>query len=223
MEAVKLYAGYGDLAVVRDVTFSVSPGEILAILGRNGVGKTTLLMTLVGLLKPLAGEVRWKGEATTRPLHARARAGLSVVMDNRSLIHGLSTRDNLRVGDVLESAAAAEFPQLASLMRRRAGLLSGGEQQMLSIARAIGRKPSVLVVDELSQGLAPLVTDALIKSLRRAAEQGTAVVMVDQSLARSLDVSNRFIFLRHGQIEVEGRSADFADRRDELERMYLAD
>ena len=86
MQAVSLHAGYGDLAVVRDVTFSVSPGEIVAILGRNGVGKTTLLMTLVGLLKPLAGEVRWKGRATTQPLHARARAGLSVVMDNRSII-----------------------------------------------------------------------------------------------------------------------------------------
>jgi len=223
MQAVNLHAGYGDLAVVRDVTFSVSPGEIVAILGRNGVGKTTLLMTLVGLLKPLAGEVRWKGRATTQPLHARARAGLSVVMDNRSIIPGLTTRDNLRVGDVSEAAAASEFPQLAGLMRRRAGLLSGGEQQMLSIARAIGRRPDVLVIDELSQGLAPMVTDVLLKSLRRAAEQGTAVVMVDQSLARSLDASDRFIFLRHGRIEVEGRSADFSDRRDELERMYLAD
>jgi branched-chain amino acid transport system ATP-binding protein len=156
-------------------------------------------------------------------LHARARAGLSVVMDNRSIIPGLTTRDNLRVGDVSEAAAASEFSQLAGLMRRRAGLLSGGEQQMLSIARAIGRQPDVLVIDELSQGLAPMVTDVLLKSLRRAAEQGTAVVMVDQSLARSLDASDRFIFLRHGRIEVEGRSADFSDRRDELERMYLAD
>lgn len=223
MEAVSLHAGYGDLAVVRDVTFSVSPGEVVAILGRNGVGKTTLLMTLVGLLKPLAGEVRWKGKTTTQPLHMRARSGLSVVMDNRSIIRGLSTRDNLRIGDVSESTAAAEFPQLAPLMRRRAGFLSGGEQQMLSIARAIGRRPNMLVVDELSQGLAPLVTELLLESLRRAAGLGTAVLMVDQSLARSLDASDRFVFLRNGRIEVEGRSADFADRRDELERMYLAD
>lgn len=223
MEAVNLHAGYGDLAVVRDVSFSVSPGEIVAILGRNGVGKTTLLMTMVGLLKPLRGEIRWKGKATSQPLHMRVRSGLSVVTDNRSIISGLSTRDNLRIGDVPESAAVSEFPQLGPLMRRRAGLLSGGEQQMLSIARAVGRQPDLLVVDELSQGLAPLVVDVLVGSLRKAAGRGAAVLMVDQSLARSMDVADRFIFLRQGRIEIEGRSADFTDRREELERMYLAD
>jgi branched-chain amino acid transport system ATP-binding protein len=223
IEAVNLHAGYGDLAVVRDVSFSVSPGEIVAFLGRNGVGKTTTLLTLAGLIKPLDGEVRWLGIRTSKPMHARAREGLSIVMDNRSLIPGLSAQDNLRIGGVPEAVAVQEFPQLGPLMRRRAGLLSGGEQQMLSIARAIGRQPRLLIVDELSQGLAPMITEILLTSLRRAASNGMAVLMVDQSLARSLDVADRFLFLRHGQIEVEGRTADFAESRTELERLYLAD
>ena len=134
--------GYGSMAVVRDLDLHVDAGEVVALLGANGAGKTTTLLTLAGELPPLAGEVRLHGRPTTAPMHARCRDGLSFLTEERSVIMGLTVRENLRLADVAPAAAVELFPGLAPLMGRSAGLLSGGEQQMLSLARALGREPA---------------------------------------------------------------------------------
>ena len=138
------------------------------------------------------------------------------------IIKGLTVRDNLRLANVAENEVTGLFPELEPLLGRRAGLLSGGEQQMLSVGRALGRSPEVLIIDELSQGLAPKVTGRLLESVRHAAEGGTAVVMVEQSVRRCLAVSDRFYFLKKGHVALEGSSTAYAGRVQELENMYIA-
>jgi branched-chain amino acid transport system ATP-binding protein len=223
LETLGLHVGYGDLAVIRGIDMSVRPGEVIAILGPNGVGKTTLLLALAGVLQPLKGEVRLRQKTTRAPLHKRAQAGLAFVSEDRLIIKGLTTRDNLRLGNVKEKTVTSHFPELEPLLTRRAGLLSGGEQQMLSVGRAIGRSPDVLIIDELSQGLAPKVINRLLEALRQAAENGTAVVMVEQSVQRCLAIADRFYFLKQGHVALEGDSASYADNVRELEDMYIAD
>jgi branched-chain amino acid transport system ATP-binding protein len=222
LESRGLDIGYGDLAVAREISVSVRKGEVVALLGPNGVGKTTLLLTLAGVIRPLRGEVRLHGEPTTAPLHRRARRGLGFVADDRSVIFGLTARDNLRVGAAGEQAVTSMFPELKALLGRRAGLLSGGEQQMLTVARALARVPAVLMVDELSQGLAPLVSQRLITALRASADNGMGVLLVEQSVRRSLAVADRICFLKSGRIVLEGASADFAGRESELEQLYIS-
>src|SRR5438270_2116185 len=159
ISAHDLTAGYGPLAAVRGLSLEVRAGEVLALLGANGAGKTTALLALAGELQPLSGEVRWQGRATTAPLHRRARRGLAFVPEDKSVIQGLSVRDNLKLVRGSQSAALAAFPELTPMLGRQGGLLSGGEKQMLTVGRAFGRNPKALLVDELSLGLAPLVAD----------------------------------------------------------------
>ena len=222
LEVCDLDIGYGDLAVARDINLSVARGEVIAILGPNGVGKTTLLLTIAGVLRPLRGGVALDGKITTEPLHRRARQGLGFVADDRSVIYGLTARDNLRVGSVDGASAVGLFPELEPLMDRRAGLLSGGEQQILTVGRALARKPSVFMIDELSQGLAPLVVERLITALRAAADTGTGVLVVEQSVRRSLQLADRVYFMKSGRVILEGDSDSFKGREAELEKMYLA-
>ena len=154
-EARGLAAGYGHGAVIRDVDLEVRAGEVVALLGANGAGKTTTLLTLAGVLPPSAGDVRWLGRVDTRPLHRRAREGLAYVSEERSVFQRLTTRQNLaiaRAGEIRRAIRA--FPELEPLMPRRGGLLSGGEQQMLALARALSRPTRLLMADELSLGLA---------------------------------------------------------------------
>jgi branched-chain amino acid transport system ATP-binding protein len=220
LELVGLTAGYGDLAAVRDVSLHLCPGEIVALFGPNGAGKTTTLLASVGALPKMRGEVRWRGQPTTKPVHWLARDGLAFVPEERSIVTGLSTRDNLRLGRGGVDAALAHFPELAELLPRRAGLLSGGEQQMLTLARALASRPTALLVDELSLGLAPLVVDRLLRALRTAAdEQNLAVLLVEQQARRALAVSDRWYLLRNGQLGSEGASGGGIDL---LEESYLA-
>ena len=136
IEARNLSAGYGKMPVVRDLDISVGPGEVVALLGANGAGKTTTLLTLAGELPPLAGEVQFLGEKTTAPMHARCRNGLGYVTEERSVIMDMSVANNLKLANVPPKVAFDYFPALEAIMDRRAGLCSGGEQQMLSLARA---------------------------------------------------------------------------------------
>jgi branched-chain amino acid transport system ATP-binding protein len=221
LEAERLSVGYGDLAAVRDVDLTVGAGQIVALLGPNGAGKTTLLRTLAGLLRPLAGRVLFGGRPTSGPLHRRARAGLGYVADDRSLIPDLSVLDNLRLAKVDVDEVVAGAPVLGPLLRRRAGLLSGGEQQLLSVVRALRRGPKVLLVDELSQGLSPLAVDAVWTSLRSAADAGTGVLVVEQMIGRAVELSDRFVVLRQGELALAGASADYRFRLDELERLHV--
>jgi branched-chain amino acid transport system ATP-binding protein len=222
LAARNLSCGYGEVMVVRGVTLDVRPGEVVALLGPNGAGKTTTLLTLSGALTPRSGHVEWFGKPTTSPLHARAQSGLAFVTEERSVFMGLSARDNLRVGRVAPEAALTFFPELADRMKVRAGLLSGGEQQMLTLGRALARKPSVLLGDELSLGLAPLLVKRLLASVRAAADDGVAVLLVEQHVREVLKVADRVYVMRRGQIEIEGSAEEIGGRLGEIEMSYLS-
>jgi branched-chain amino acid transport system ATP-binding protein len=220
--AREMSTGYAGQAVVHDLSFDVQPGEIVCLLGPNGAGKTTTMLALSGELPLLAGEVEVDGSITKAPLHRRARRGMSYVTEERSVFKGMSLRDNLRVGGVEPAEATALFPELGKRMSVRGGLLSGGEQQMLTLARALGRKPRILLADELSLGLAPLVVDRLLQAVRRAAdEQGTGVVMVEQHAHKALKYADRAIVLRRGHVELDLPGDEARRRIDEVERAYL--
>jgi branched-chain amino acid transport system ATP-binding protein len=223
IECRGLSAGYGSMAVVRDLDLHVDAGEVVALLGANGAGKTTTLLTLAGELAPLAGEVRLHGRLTTAPMHARCRDGLSVLTEDRSVIRGLTARENLRLAGVDPAVAIELFPALAPLLRRPAGLLSGGEQQLLSLARALGRGPRVLLADELSLGLAPLVVERLLASLRRAAdERGVGVLLVEQHVRQALSVADRAYVMERGRISLTGPVALVRAQIEDVEAAYLS-
>jgi len=216
-----LSAGYGAIPVLTDLDLHVDEGEIVALMGSNGAGKTTTLMTLAGRLRASAGAVEWLGKPVRTPLHRRARAGLRYVSEERSVIRGLSTRDNLRLGPGPVEDALERFPELRPLVKRPAGLLSGGEQQILTLARALAGKPKVVLADELSLGLAPLVVDRLMEALRDAAAQGVGVLLVEQQVRAALKVADRGYVLRRGTVALAGTAAELHDQIGEIEATYL--
>lgn len=221
LRAEELDVGYGKLRAARSLDLHVAAGEVVSLIGANGVGKTTTLLTLAGELPALGGRVRWEGRPITEPLHVRARRGLAFIPEERSVVATMSVRDNLRLGGVSTSDAIAIFPELGPLIGRRAGLLSGGEQQMLTLARALARSPKAVIVDELSLGLAPLVAERLVQALRDVAAGGVAVLVVEQNLGRTLALSDRFYLMRGGRIKLSARSADYRERTDELEQLLV--
>lgn len=217
-----LSVGYGAMPVVHELDLEIWPGEVVALLGVNGAGKTTTVRALAGELKPLAGEVWFKGQKTSAPLHRRARNGLRYITEERSVFMGLSTADNLRLGGQERARCLELFPELERLLGRKAGLLSGGEQQMLTLARALAARPSVLLADELSLGLAPLVLERLLRAVRSAADEGSAVLLVEQHVRDALEVADRAYVLSHGRIVLQGDANDLGSRIGEIERTYLA-
>jgi branched-chain amino acid transport system ATP-binding protein len=221
LQTCGLTAGYGDLAAVRDLDIAVEAGEVVALLGPNGAGKTTSLLGCLGLLPAMAGEVRWFGRPRRCGLHRLAREGVAYVPEGRSVTTGLSVRDNLRLGRGGVDSALAVFGELEPLLGRPAGLLSGGEQQMLVLARALAGRPSALLVDELSLGLAPIVVDRLLAAVRRAAdERGLAVLLVEQQAREALAVADRWYVLRGGGVAQVGAGSAAIEA---LEAAYLAD
>ncbi|MCW3028272.1 MAG: putative high-affinity branched-chain amino acid transport protein superfamily, atp bind [Solirubrobacterales bacterium] len=217
-----LSAGYGGQPVVHDIEIEVREGEIVALLGANGAGKTTTLLTMAGELPTIAGEVLLDGKPTKAPLHRRARNGFGYITEERSVFMGLSARDNLRCGGVSPEKALELFPELERCMDTRGGLLSGGEQQMLTLARAIGRKPRLLLADELSMGLAPLVVDRLLKAVRSAADTGTAVLIVEQYARKALKYADRVYVMRGGRIEMDLSADQARGRLADIEAAYLS-
>ena len=222
VEAEGLQAGYGSVVVVRDLDLQVRAGEVVALLGPNGAGKSTTLLTLSGALSPLGGVVRWNGAATKAALHARARQGLGLVTEERSVFMRLTVRENLRVGCRDLAPALELFPELESRLDVKAGLLSGGEQQMLTLARALARRPSLLLADELSLGLAPLVVNRLLSAVRRAADDGVGVLLVEQHVSKVLDIADRVYVLRRGRVELAGRADELRGRLADIESSYLS-
>ncbi len=222
LEARGLSAGYGALAAVRDLDLTLRAGEVVALLGANGAGKTTTILTLSGALAPLGGELRWQGRPTRAPLERRTRDGLGLVLEERSVFTRLTVAENLNVGRGAPEVALELFPELRPHLRRRAGLLSGGQQQMLTVARALAARPHALLIDELSLGLAPALVQRLLEAVRAAAAGGVGLLLVEQHVRQALAVADRAYVLRRGRVVLEGATADLATRVDEIERMYLA-
>lgn len=218
----KLDAGYRGQPVVRGLEIEIRAGEVVCLLGANGVGKTTVLQTLAGELPPVGGAVELFGRVTASPLYRRVRQGLAYITDERSLIFGLSVRDNLRLRGGSTTAALALFPELEALLDRRAALLSGGEQQMVTMARALAAGPRLLIADELSMGLAPKVVDRLLQRLRDAADQGLAVLLVEQHVAKALACCDRGYVLGRGQLALAGDAGELRQRNRDIEKAYLA-
>jgi branched-chain amino acid transport system ATP-binding protein len=222
-----LSTGYLGVPVVRNLDLRVDEGEVVALLGPNGAGKTTTLLTASGLVPVLKGDVQVMGTsiAGRRP-HTIARLGVAHVPEDRSLFFQLSVKENLRLGTgrrkaALESALGY-FPALEPLMDRRAGLLSGGEQQMLAMARALASEPRLLMVDEMSLGLAPIIVERLLPVLRQiAADTGAGVLVVEQHVNLVLEVADRAYVLSHGDLALEGPAAHLRENRHLIESSYL--
>ncbi|MFD5594147.1 ABC transporter ATP-binding protein [Streptomyces griseorubiginosus] len=224
-----LTAGYNGVPATREVTLEVAPGEVVALLGPNGAGKTTTLAAVVGVVKTMQGTVTVHGEPVAgKPVHRLAREGVSYVPEGRALFFGLTVREHMALARSRGGASVDEIldlmPELRKCLARKAGLLSGGEQQMLAIGRALVSRPKLLLVDELSLGLAPVIVQRLLPVLSRAAgDMGAGVLFVEQHVALALGVADRAYVMSHGRIVLTGTGAELAARRDLLTASYLGE
>jgi branched-chain amino acid transport system ATP-binding protein len=223
LDVRKATFGYGPVTVVRNLDMSVRAGEVVALLGANGAGKTTTLLGIAGVLGCTEGSVSWLGHDASAPLHVRVQRGLGFVPGEQAITPQLNVQDNLRIGRGGVAGALDLFPELKPLLRRSAGLLSGGEQKMLSLGRVIAARPRLLLVDEISLGLAPLAVRRLLSAVRQCAADGTGVVLVEQQVRLALEVSDRAYVMRRGEIVMEGASADVTRDANLVEAHYLDD
>jgi branched-chain amino acid transport system ATP-binding protein len=227
LEVEAIDAGYGRLGVLHGVSLTVSPGEMVAVVGANGAGKTTLLRAIDGILKPTAGSIRLHGEDITgTPTEKLAAKGLAHVPENRLVFPSLSVRDNLRLGgwsrprqerkaqDRTEEALQM-FPRLRPRLAQSAGSLSGGEQQMLAIGRALMSAPTVLILDEPSIGLAPKIVAEIMTVLGQLrTDRGIAVLLVEQNVRASFKIADRGIVMQRGRVVLEGSTAELLANND---------
>ena len=221
LDVRKAAFGYGPVSIVRNLTMSVREGEVVALLGANGAGKTTTLLGIAGVLSCSEGSVSWLGNGSSAPLHVRVQRGLGFVPGEQAITPQLSVQDNLRIGRGKVAGALELFPELRPLLRRPAGLLSGGEQKMLCLGRAVAARPRLLLVDEISLGLAPLAVKRLLTAVRQCAADGMGVVIVEQQVPLALEVSDRAYVMRRGEIAMEGASADVSRDAHLIEAHYL--
>jgi branched-chain amino acid transport system ATP-binding protein len=228
LELSGLRAGYHRTEVIRDVDLVVPEGAVVALLGANGAGKTTLLKTISGLLPATAGTIRLFGDDVTRDSPAKRTArGLCHIPEGRGVFRSLTVRENLQLqsfpgqGSDATHLAIESFPILGERLTQRAGTLSGGQQQMLAMARAYVQNPRLVLVDEASLGLAPLIVDEIFGFLKSITERGASLLIVDQFVARALDMSSRAYVLNRGVITFDGTSEELRDE-DVFER-YLGE
>lgn len=225
-------AGYGAVQVLSDVSLHVDEGEVVAVLGANGAGKSTLMNTLVGIVPARTGTISFLGKSIRGwKTEAIARSGLTLVPEGRRVFSALTVEENLRMGAYgrRDRTAAANdlvellerFPILAQRRRQPAGTLSGGEQQQLAIARALMSRPRLVLLDEPSLGLAPVVVEVVFELIRQLNEDGLTFVIVEQSVTQALDVSDRVYVLAGGRVVAEGTSEEMAAAAERLEASYL--
>jgi branched-chain amino acid transport system ATP-binding protein len=231
LEVSDLHSGYGRVPVLRGVSFTVRPGEILLILGANGAGKSTLLRTVSGFIKPQRGSVRLDGrDITGLPPEELTRLGLRLVLDGHRVFPELTVADNIRLGaavrkdkpafDRLSADVLDMFPALREKLHSPARDLSGGQQQMLALAQAFVAQPKVLLCDEPSLGLAQALIPPILAFLKRWAEQGTAIVIVEQQIDIALAVADRAIVIERGEVKMSG-SAEELKRDARVQEIYL--
>jgi branched-chain amino acid transport system ATP-binding protein len=230
LQVSELRSGYGPVEVLRGVTLDVLRGEIVALLGSNGAGKSTLNNTVCALLPAWDGEVRFGGEVLTRA-HSRrvVQAGLIQVPEGRRIFPNLSVRENLELGAYARAherkagnleRVFATFPRLAERERQRAGTMSGGEQQMLAIGRGLMAEPRLLILDEPSLGLSPILVEEMFTLIRRLRDDGLTVLLVEQNVGQSLEIADRAYVLENGALRFAGTPAELL-ASDELRRAYL--
>ena len=229
LEVRNLTTAYGSIEAIHGISFHVEGAEIVALLGANGAGKTTTLRTISGLLRPRSGEVRFAGRRIdVLPAHTIVRLGLTQVPEGRWIFTLMTVEENLRLGAYTEPRVPSDaldrvftlFPRLAERRGQVAGTLSGGEQQMLAMARALMTMPRLLLLDEPSMGLAPVLVRAIFQTIAEINRAGTTVLLVEQNANAALRLAHRAYVLENGRIALEGASADLA-RNDAVKRAYL--
>ncbi len=224
-------SGYGEVQILWGVSLRLEAGRLTTLIGSNGVGKTTLLRTMMGLVRPWQGAVTFRGKDITRlPAHARATAGLVLVPEGRQLFTDMTVYENLEMGAIARRARPrfarnvervfGLLPRLAERRRQKAGTLSGGEQQMLAVGRGLMAEPEILLVDELSLGLSPLLAVGLFETLQRLKADGLTMLLVEQNVHMALAVSDYAYVLSEGKVWMEGEARAVA-RRDEVRKAYL--
>jgi branched-chain amino acid transport system ATP-binding protein len=221
LEVRNLEVTYGESAAVRGISFDVRDGDFVTIIGGNGAGKSTTLRSLIGLLRPRAGQILFRGEdITTEPAHLRARRGIGLVPEGRRILPDLTVAENLRLGayslkNAGEVGAAVErayalFPKLRERASQRGRTLSGGEQQMLAIARALVGRPRLLLLDEVSLGLMPTLVEQTFQTIQELHRQGATILLVEQNARMALSVATRGYVLETGVITLSGSAAELA-------------
>lgn len=231
LEAANLQVRYGLAPALWDVSLRVAPGELVCVVGPNGAGKTTLVNTLAGLLRATGGSLMLDGEdITTRPAHRFCEAGIAIVPESRRLFTNMTVRENLELGSYLPTAKAQRaqtmdyvcnlFPILKEKMPRPAGTLSGGQQQMVAIGRALMAKPRLLLLDEPSLGLAPAIVSDMFKAIRTINQSGVAMLLIEQNVVMALEVAARGYVLEQGRVVGEGSSVELR-ASPEIQRAYL--
>ena len=229
LEAEGLDIAYGGIRACRDVSLSVAEGEIVTLIGANGAGKSTTLRAIAGVLPPRAGAIRFRGADVTRlPSHERSRLGISLVPEGRRVFAFLTVRDNLELGAFNHRHARAKvrsllekvldtFPRLRERLHQNAGTLSGGEQQMLALGRAMMSEPRLVCLDEPSLGLAPLVVRDIFRTIKAINAAGTSVLLVEQNASYALETASRAYVLQTGSIIASGTCADLRNDQRVLE------
>jgi len=221
VQARGLTAGYGGTPAIHGIDLEARAGEVVALLGANGAGKTTTLLTLAGEVAPISGSVVFHGDARRRRLHQRARQGLGFLTEERCVFMQLTGWQNLKLGRGRPQKALQLFPELEEHLDKKVGLLSGGQQQMLALGRVLAAQPRVLLADELSLGLAPMVVERLLTAVRAAADDGVAVILVEQHVRQALAIADRVHVLRRGRVVLSGSADELRGDADGIAAHYL--
>ncbi|AAS12881.1 MULTISPECIES: ABC transporter ATP-binding protein [Treponema] len=230
LEVKDLHVSYGEIKAIRGINFNINQGEIVTIIGSNGAGKSTTLNSLAGLIKPASGTVLFNGEDVTKlESYELVKKGISLSPEGRQIFPRMSVIENLELGGYFRTRAELEkgknnvfelFPILKERSWQAGGTLSGGEQQMLAIGRALMASPKILILDEPSLGLAPIIVKEIFKMIRRIRDEGITVLLVEQNAKMALSISDRGYVLETGKIRLEGKSKELLNN-EEVHKLYL--